>query len=212
MDLKGLGADDVPYPVTLHDVYAQDGVTVKTGNPYRNNAWEEFYRALHARYLGIVEAKAPIGFSFHTDDLYGVEKPGKMFYKHLEGQSLEAVIKVEDDEFLHWALWETGKFFSRLINANLYLEDPHRLGNYFIENSPIANVFRFLDLERVRYVRAYSNEMKIKMLEEFIKAACEEGFIASPKSLCEFVMICVGARMSSADLIKRFLSQPSIKL
>ncbi|MFC1540702.1 hypothetical protein ACFL4J_01540, partial [Candidatus Margulisiibacteriota bacterium] len=37
-----------PFPITLHDVYEREGVTVKTGNPHCNNAGEEFYRALHA--------------------------------------------------------------------------------------------------------------------------------------------------------------------
>ena len=189
------GEEPNDYPVTLHDVYAQEDVTIKTGNPNMNNAWLEFYRALLSRYLGIVEAKSPIGFSFWLDDIYGVQKPGKMFYKHLSGVDFEQALCNMDEETLNWAIWETGKFFSRLINAHLYLEDVDRFGNYFIEDAPATKVFRFLDLEKMDYFQTYSKRKIKEMLAKFIKEALRTGFLTQDK-LGEFVIVCLGAYSS----------------
>lgn len=192
-----------PYPVTLHDVYVQGGVTIKMGNPYRNNSWEEFHRALQARSLGIVEAKSPLGFSFNTDDVYGVREPGKMFYKHLTGVDLEAALKTEDPETLNWALWEAGKFLSRLIHANLRLGDADRLGNFFIERPPRTMVLRFLDLEEVHPLprNARSRSIAItKMLQKFIKKAQQTGLLTEER-LGEFAIVCLGAQYSSFALL-----------
>jgi hypothetical protein len=194
-----------PYPITMHDVYAQDGVTIKTGNPYMNNAPEEFHRALHARFLGVVEAKSPVGFSFHTEDVYGVNNPGKMFYKHISGQDLESAIGHGDRDLMNWALWETGKFFSRLINARLFLGDANRLANYFIEENPATRVFRFLDMELVSYHQAYGSEKKIEMLSSFMKSALARGFL-TPERLGEFVIVCLGAHAKSTELVDRLLA------
>jgi hypothetical protein len=195
------GIEPKRLPLTLHDVYTQEGVTIKTGNPYCNNAWEEFYRALHARCLGIVEAKSPIGFSFWLDDPYGMEKPGKMFYKHLGGKDLGMVSGKGDKSLLNWALWEAGKFFSRLINAHLYLEDSDRLGNYFIEEYPSTKVFRFLDLERMYFIPAYSHKSMAEMLSKFIKKSLEEGLLTSER-LGEFLIVCLGAHSPAISLVK----------
>jgi hypothetical protein len=196
------GTDPKDLPVTLHDVYTQEGVTIKTGNPYCNNAWEEFYRALNARCLGIVEAKPPIGFSFWLDDPYGQEKPGKMFYKHLQGKDLGMISGKGDRSLPNWALWEAGKFFSRLINAHLYLEDSDRLGNYFIEEYPSTKVFRFLDLERLYFIPAYSHQSMAEMLGKFIKESLKEGLLTTER-LGEFLIVCLGAHSRAISLVKR---------
>jgi hypothetical protein len=192
----------VPFPITLHDVYEREGVTIKTGNPHSNNAGEEFFRALHARFLGVVEAKSPIGFSFDASDLYGVKNPGRMFYKHMAGQDLAATIKRGNQDLLNWALWESGKFFSRLLHARLYLEDSDRIGNYFIEDNPATKVFRFLDLERVSYRPVYSNEQKAEMLSKFILVSLNNGFI-TPERLGEFVIVCLGSHSRSPALVEK---------
>jgi|GEM_PF-4947767 len=206
LDVKyGWNEELAPWPITMHDVYAHVEVTVKTGNPYRNNAFIEFYRALQARFLGVVEAKSPIGFYFHTGDLYGERNPGKMFYRHIKGQDLERAIREGNAALLNWALWECGKFFSRLINANLYLEDSDRIGNFFIENNPATNVFRFLDLERVRYLQEYGDREKAEMLSKFIKKAIADGFLTAER-LGEFVIVCLGTHSSSPELVGELLS------
>ena len=191
-------------PLTLHDVFEQDGITVKTGNPYSNNSWIEFFRALQARHCGLVEAKSPVGFVYWTDDLYGENRPGRMFYKHLDGVDIEKALSMSDQQTLNWALWETGKFFSRLINARLYLEDSDRLGNLFIENGPRAKVFRFLDLEAMTYQPAYSNAKKTEMLAKFIKSAVDKGFL-SPERLGEFMLVCVGANIKLLPMLFKTL-------
>ncbi len=184
-------------PITMHDVYVEydfksgQKITIKTGNPFRNNAWLEFYRALYARYLGIVEAKSPIGFSFWSDDLYGIEKPGRMFYKHLEGIDIITALQKESQDMLNWALWEAGKFFSRLIKARLFLEDSHRIRNFFIEESPATIVFRFLDLEYMRYLPVYGREKQQEMLTKFIQEALKIGFLDEDR-LGEFKLVCLG--------------------
>jgi hypothetical protein len=184
------------FPVTLHDVYSCRGVTIKLGNPYRNNSWEEFFLALQARALGMVEAKSPLGFSFHLDDPYGTRYPGKMFYKHLEGIDLEQAIKLERREVLNWALWEAGKFFSRLFHAHLFLRDAHRLGNFFIEKSLSTQVFRFLDLEEVRYFRKLSENHILEMLSSFVQKAFEINFLDQER-LGEFVAVALGSYYSN---------------
>jgi hypothetical protein len=184
------GAEDVyKLPVTMHDVFFQNGVTVKTGNPYRNNSWEEFYLALSCRARGIVEAKSPIGFSFRMDDPYGVKEPGRMFYKHLQGVDLINAMKSESKDTINWAVWEVGKFFSRLVKARLHLADPHRLGNFFLEQTPSTKVFRFLDLERMRYTKHLNRVMAREMVEAFIKEAMQIGFLNEEK-LGEFKIVC----------------------
>lgn len=193
----------LPLPVTIHNVYEMSGVTIKTGNPLRNNSWKEFYRALRARSLGIVEAKSPLGFSFNSEDLYGIKEPGKMFYKHLAGVDLEAALKTEDPRTLNWALWETGKFFSRLIHAGLQLKDADRLGNFFIEQTPQTKVFRFLDLEEMHPLskREYNRSIAItEMLQKFIQKAQEKGLLTEER-LGEFAIVCLGAQYSSFMLL-----------
>ena len=194
----------VRVPVTMHDVFVQGKITIKTGNPYMNNAWEEFYNALRARYLGIVEAKSPIGFSFWLDDIYGERKPGKVFYKHLTGMDLEEAIRKNDASLLNWALWEAGKFLSRLIHAHLYLFDSERLGNYLIESSSAVRVFRFLDMEKMYYLPKYSDEKKVKMLTGFIQKASHVGFL-SPEKMSEFIIVCSGGSDRLASLVKKTL-------
>jgi len=184
------GAEQVyGLPLTMHDVYCLNGVTIKTGNPDRNNSWEEFYLALSCRARGIVEAKSPIGFSFRMDDPYGVKEPGRMFYKHLQGVDLINAMKSESEDTINWAVWEVGKFFSRLVKARLHLADPHRLGNFFFEQTPSTKVFRFLDLERMRYVKHLNRAMAREMVEAFIKEAMQIGFLNKEK-LGEFKIVC----------------------
>ncbi len=205
LDMKHRGFEEaVDLPITLHDVYEEDGITVKTGNPYRNNSWEEFMRALTARSLGLVEAKSPLGFSFWLDDIYGQKKPGKMFYKHLDGVDLDQAIKAGNLKLLNWALWEAAKFFSRLINANLCLEDSDRMGNYFIETNQAIPVFRFLDLEAMPFLAVYSNQQKAEMLARFIQKALKEGFLTEER-LGEFIIVAQGSKSAIYSLVQQEL-------
>ena len=189
--------------ITLHDVFSRGGVTIKTGNPLCNNAYEEFYRALFSRCAGIVEAKSPLGFVFWQDDIHA-QKAGLMFYKHINGVDLDRAVGSEADSVLNWALWEAGKFFSRLINARLYLEDADRLGNNFIEKNQANRVFRFLDLERVYPVREYTNEKKAEMLANFGRRAIERGWLTQEK-LGEFIIVGLGVSSTAAGLVRQAL-------
>lgn len=195
-------------PITMHDVFAVDDITIKTGNPYRNNSWEEFINALRARSLGVVEAKSPLGFVYWLDDLYGAYRPGIMFYKNINGNDLETILAKGNIDLINWALWEAGKFFSRLINAQLYLEDSDRLGNYFIEDNLAAKVFRFLDMEYVFAHQDNGTEKAAQMLMRFCKKALQRGFL-TPEKIGEFLIVCVGAHLSADHLIAQLMSEMS---
>lgn len=194
-------------PVTMHDVFSLEGLTIKTGNPFRNNAFEEFHRALLARCAGIVEAKSPLGFIFWQNDIYGERQPGLMFYKHLNGLDLDKAIDAEDEGAMNWALWESGKFFSRLINAKLYLEDADRLNNYFIEKNAANRIFRFLDLERLHPIGQYTDKKKAEMITNFGRKAIGRGWLTQEK-LGEFIIVALGADSPAADLVRQAL-EPS---
>jgi hypothetical protein len=184
--------------ITLHDVFTRDGLTIKTGNPFCNNAYEEFHRALYARYAGLVEAKSPLGFVFHLDDIFSVGKPGLMFYKHIQGRDLEQALGSDSVGVLNWALWEAAKFFSRLINAGIYLEDADRINNYFIERTAESRVFRFLDLEKAYRLPEYPDRKKAELVVNFARRAIECGFLDKER-LGEFVIVVLGAGSPAAE-------------
>lgn len=194
----------VSRPITLHDVFAAPGLTVKTGNPYCNNAWEEFYNALYARSIGLVEGKSPLGFVFDREDIYGEQRPGLMFYKHLKGVDLAEAVSQGEHQLLNWALWEAGKFYSRLIAANLYLADANRLGNYFIEDGGVTKVFRFLDLEKLYPQRPMRSEPTVKMLLDFIASAYQKGLI-TPERIAEFTIVCLGKDQEKINTLQKMI-------
>ena len=202
------------YPITMHDVYVSGRVTYKTGNPNRNNAWQEFERALTARELGVVEAKAPVGFSFRISDPYGVNFPGVMCYKHLDGVDLDLSLRTGSGDLANWALWETAKFFSRIDGRGLLLEDSDRLGNFFIEHGDTF-IFRFLDLERMHRPVPYPAQLKAEMLMKFIRKAMEvtrklSVDFMTPDKVEEFVAVCLNPRSRAATLVYQMVESEGL--
>ena len=214
------GENMLGLPETCHAVFVNERLEVVTkyGNYFRDRSPQEFEFAMRNKYFrGLIEMEVPLGFMVNkaapnsTREGGFVYYPGerlpeftRMFYKYMEGSSLDRIFRDRDPREYNWVLFEIAKLFSRLVQNKILFKDSHRLNNYFMEKIKGGQeVLRVLDSEFIIPKDFISTDELDDMLLMFLEEALKIGFIDWER-MDDFLVTALGD-LSRGEKIKNLL-------